>query len=142
MTNEILITSEDFLAITKAFKKSPVTHIKKMINKKFTLTILIHILFLNQHKFGEFTTIKTMNSKTLTYTLQDMVKNELIRKKVYQKSPRITKYFITKKGKALVQVYMHMINFSIQYYGKEILVDTKINKIEDLFSKDMLNLVQ
>lgn len=138
----MLITHEDFLTITKAFKKSPVTHIKKMINKKFTLTILIHILFLNQHKFGEFTTIKTMNSKTLTYTLQDMVKNELIRKKVYQKSPRITKYFITKKGKALVQVYMHMINFSIQYYGKEILVDTKINKIEDLFSKDMLNLVQ
>jgi len=138
----VLITHEDLLTITKAFKKSPVTHIKKMINKKFTLTILIHILFLNQHKFGEFTTIKTMNSKTLTYTLQDMVKNELIRKKVYQKSPRITKYFITKKGKALVQVYMHMINFSIQYYGKEILVDTKINKIEDLFSKDMLNLVQ
>ena len=137
-----MITTEDFLVITKAFKKSPVTHIKKMINKKFTLTILIHILFLNQHKFGEFITIKTMNSKTLTYTLQDMTKNGLIRKKVYQKSPRITKYFITKKGKALVKVYMHMINFSIQYYGKDILTDTKINKIEDLFSKDMLKLVQ
>jgi len=83
-----------------------------------------------------------MNSKTLTYTLRDMIKNELVRKKVYQKSPKVTKYFITKKGKALVQVYMHMINFVMENYGKDILVDEKQKKIEDLFSKEMLKQIQ
>ena len=137
-----MITHEDFLVVTKAFKKSPVAHVKKMINKKFTLTILLHIWLLKQHKFGELITIRNMNSKTLTYTLQDMTKNELIRKKIYQKSPKVTKYFITKKGKALVQVYMHMINFAMEYYGKNILVDKKQRRIEDLFSKEMIEEIQ
>ena len=137
----MLITHEDFLAITKAFKKSPVAHVKKMINKKFTFTILLHIWFLKQHKFGELITIRNMNSKTLTFTLNDMIKNELIRKKVYQKSPKITKYFITKKGKAMVRLYMHMINFAMENYAKDILVDEKPKKIEDLFSKEMLKLL-
>ena len=137
-----MITSEDFLAITKAFKKSPVAHVKKMINKKFTFTLLLHIWFLKQNKFGELITIRNMNSKTLTFTLRDMTKNELVRKKIYQKSPKVTKYFITKKGKALVQIYMHMINFAMEYYGKSILVDEKSQKIEDLFSKEMLEKIQ
>ena len=142
MLNYVLITSEDFLAITKAFRKSPVAHVKKMINKKFTFTLLLHIWFLKQNKFGELITIRNMNSKTLTYTLRDMTKNELIRKKTYQKSPKITKYFITKKGKALVQIYIHMINFSMKYYGKNILVNEKSQRIEDLFSKEMLEKIQ
>ncbi len=137
-----MITSEDFLAITKVFKKSPVAHVKKMINKKFTFTLLLHIWFLKQNKFGELITIRNMNSKTLTYTLRDMTKNELVRKKIYQKSPKVTKYFITKKGKALVKIYMHMINFAMEYYGKNILVDEKSQKIEDLFSKEMLKKIQ
>jgi len=137
-----LITSEDFLAITKVFKKSPVAHVKKMINKKFTFTLLLHIWFLKQNKFGELSTIRNMNSKTLTYTLRDMTKNELVRKKIYQKSPKVTKYFITKKGKALVKIYMHMINFAMEYYGKNVLVDEKSQKIEDLFSKEMLEKIQ
>jgi DNA-binding HxlR family transcriptional regulator len=113
-----------------------------MINKKFTLTILIHIWFLKQQKFGELITIKTMNSKTLTLTLRDMKKNGLIRKKIYQKSPRVTKYFITKKGKALLHVYMSIINFAMEYYSKEVLVDEKPKKIEDLFSKEIMKLVK
>ena len=82
-----------------------------------------------------------MNSKTLAYTLRDMIKNELVRKKVYQKSPKITKYFITKKGKALIRVYMYMINFVMENYGKDVLVDEKPKKIEDLFSKEMLKVL-
>ena len=137
-----MITHEDFGTIAKAFKKSPITHVKNMINKKFTLTILLHVWLLKQHRFGELATIKKINSKTLTFTLQDMIRNELIRKKVYQKSPKITKYFITKKGKALVGVYLHMINFAIEHYSKDILVDEKPKKIEDIFSKEMLEKIQ
>jgi len=138
----VLITHEDFLAVTKAFKKSPVALVKKMINKKFTFTLLLHIWFLKQHKFGELITIRNMNSKTLTYTLQDMAKNGLVRKKIYQKSPKVTKYFITKKGKALIRIYMHMINFAMEYYGKNILVNEKSKKIEELFSKEMMKQIQ
>jgi len=137
-----LITQKDYSEIVKAFKKSPVGLVKKMINKKYTFTILIHILLLKQNKFGELNKIKTMNSKTLTLTLRDLAKNELIRKKIYQKSPRVTKYFITKKGKALVRVYLHMINFAMEHYSKEVLVDEKPKKIEELLSKKILKLIQ
>ena len=137
-----MITTKDLEDVGKCFKQSPVSFVKKMINKKFTLTILIHIWFLKQHKFGELITIKTMNSKTLTLTLRDMAKNELIRKKIYQKTPKITKYFITKKGKALLQVYMHIINFAMENYSKAVLVDEKPKKIEDLLSKEILKLVK
>ncbi len=137
-----MITTNDLEDVGKCFKQSPVGFVKKMINKKFTLTILIHIWFLKQHRFGELITIKTMNSKTLTLTLRDMTKNELIRKKIYQKNPKITKYFITKKGKALLQVYMHIINFAMENYSKVVLVDEKPKKIEDLLSKEILKLVK
>ncbi|MGH1520881.1 MAG: winged helix-turn-helix transcriptional regulator [Nitrosopumilus sp.] len=137
-----MITHEDFGMVSKIFKKSPVTHVKKMINKKFTLTILLHIWLLKQNRFGELSTIKKMNSKTLTFTLQDMIQNELIRKKIYQKSPKITKYFITKKGKALVKVYLNMINFAMENYSKEILLDGEPKKIEEVFSKEMLRIIQ
>ena len=137
-----MITTKDLEDVGKCFKQSPVGFVKKMINKKFTLTILIHIWFLKQHRFGELITIKTMNSKTLTLTLRDMTKNELIRKKIYQKNPKITKYFITKKGKALLQVYMHIINFAMENYSKAVLVDEKPKKIEDLLSKEILKLVK
>lgn len=128
--------------ISRTFKKSPVTHVKKMINKKFTFTILLHIWLLKQNRFGELITIKKMNSKTLTFTLQDMIQNQLIRKKTYQESPKITKYFITRKGKALVKVYLNMINFAMEYYSKDILVDEKPKKIEDIFSEEMLKIIQ
>ena len=137
-----MITTKDLEDIGKCFKQSPVGFVKKMINKKFTLTILIHIWFLKQHKFGELITIKTMNSKTLTLTLRDMTKNGLIRKKIYQKTPRVTKYFITKKGKALLQVYLTMINFAMEHYSKEVMVEEKPKKIEDLFSKEIMQLVK
>lgn len=137
-----MITTKDLEDVGKCFKQSPVGFVKKMINKKFTLTILIHIWFLKQHKFGELITIKTMNSKTLTLTLRDMIKNGLIRKKIYQKTPKITKYFITKKGKALLQVYMYIINFAMENYSKEVLVDEKPKRIEDLLSKEILNLLK
>ena len=128
--------------INSAFIKSPVFHVRNMINKKYTLTILIHVWLLKQHKFGQLKTIRTMNSKTLTLTLKDMQKNELIRKKTYPTMPKTTKYFITKKGKALVRIYIQMINFSIDHYAKEILVDQKIKRIEDLFSKEMLKAIE
>lgn len=137
-----MITTKDLEQVGKCFKQSPVGFVKKMINKKFTLTILIHIWFLKQQKFGELMTIKTMNSKTLTLTLKDMTKNGLIRKKIYQKTPKVTKYFITKKGKALIGVYMHIINFAIENYSKEVLVDEKPKKLEDLFSNEILQLVK
>ncbi len=137
-----MITKEDLKEINKMFKKSPVAHVRKMINKKYTLTILIHIWLLKQHKFGQLKTIRTMNSKTLTFTLRNMVDNEIIRKKTYPTIPKTTKYFITQKGKALLRVYLDMINFSMQYYPKEILVDEKPRKIEDLFSKDMLKMIK
>lgn len=137
-----MITHDDFVNVSKQFKKSPVTLVKNMINKKFTFTILIHIWFLRQHKFGELATIKTMNTKTLTLTLRDMIKHELIRKKTYQTSPKITKYFITKKGKELVRVYMTMINFAMQNYSMQIMVEGKPKQLEDVFSAEIMKLVQ
>ena len=135
------MTKDDLKEINKMFKKSPVAHVRKMINKKYTFTILLHVWLLKQHKFGQLKTIRTMNSKTLTFTLRNMVDNELIRKKTYMTTPKTTKYFITKKGKALLHVYLQMINFSMQYYPKDILVDEKPRKIEDLFTKDMLKVI-
>lgn len=136
-----MVTKENLKEINKMFKKSPVAHVRKMINKKYTLTILIHIWLLKQHKFGQLKTIRTMNSKTLTFTLRNMIDNQLIKKKTYSTTPKITKYFITQKGKALLHVYLHMINFSMQHYPKEILVEEKPMKIEDMFTKNMRKII-
>ena len=136
-----MITKENLRDVGKEFKQSPVAFVNNILKKKFTLAILIHIWFLKEHRFGELINIKTMNSKTLTLTLRNMTASGLIRKKIIQASPKITRYYITKKGKALLQIYMHMINFAMQYYSKEILVDKKPKNIEDIFSKEMLDAI-
>ena len=82
-----------------------------------------------------------MNSKTLTYTLQDTIKNEGVRKKL-SKISKSYKIFYDKKSKTLVQVYIHMINFVIECYSKDILVNQKQKRIEDLFDKEMLKEIQ
>ena len=138
-----MITREDLRDVGKEFKQSPVAFVNNILKKKFTLAILIHIWFLKEHRFRELITIRSMNSKTLTLTLRNMVKTGLIRKKViHTTSPKTTKYYVTKKGKALLQVYIHMINFAMQYYSKEILIDEKPKKIEEIFSKEMLRIIQ
>ena len=137
-----MITKKDLRSIGKEFKQSPVAFVNNMLKKKFTLAILIHIWFLKEHRFGELNTIHSMNSKTLTLTLRNMVKNGLLRKKFFQKSPRVTGYYITKKGKDLLQIYMHMISFAMQHYSKDILVDEKPKNIDDVFSKNILKLIQ
>ena len=136
-----MITKEDLRDVGKEFKQSPVAFVNNILKKKFTLAILIHIWFLKEHRFGELINISSMNSKTLTLTLRNMTKSGLIRKKIIQTSPKSTRYYITKKGKALLQVYIHMINFAMQYYSKEILVDEKPKKIEDIFSPEMLKAI-
>ena len=137
-----MITREDLHDVGKEFKQSPVAFVNKILKKKFTLAILIHIWFLKERRFGELITIRSMNSKTLTLTLRNMTKSGLLRKKVIQTSPKSTKYYITKKGKALLQVYIHMINFAMQYYNNDILVDEKPKKIEEIFSEEMLEKIQ
>ena len=138
-----MITREDLRDVGKEFKQSPVAFVNSMLKKKFTLTILIHIWFLKEHRFRELITIRSMNSNTLTLTLRDMTKTGLIRKKViHTTSPKTTKYYITKKGKALLQVYIHMINFAMQYYSKEVLIDERPKKIEEIFSKEILRTIQ
>ena len=138
-----MITREDLRDVGKEFKQSPVAFVNNILKKKFTLAILIHIWFLKEHRFGELITIRSMNSKTLTLTLRNMTKSGLIRKKIIiQTSPKSTKYYITKKGKALLQVYMHMINFAMEYYSKDILVGEKPKKIEQVLSKEILKIIQ
>ena len=137
-----MITKEDLRHIGKEFKQSPVAFVNNILKKKFTLAILIHIWFLKEHRFRELSNISSMNSKTLTLTLRNMIKSGLIRKKIIQTYPKSTRYYITKKGKALLQVYIHMINFAMQYYSQEILVDEKPKKIEDIFSPEMLKAVK
>lgn len=137
-----MITREDLRDVGKEFKQSPVAFVNNILKKKFTLAILIHIWFLKEHRFGELITIRSMNSKTLTLTLRNMTKSGLIRKKIIQTSPKSTKYYVTKKGKALLQVYMHMINFAMEYYSKDVLVSEKPKKIEQVLSKEILKIIQ
>ncbi|MGI9565834.1 MAG: winged helix-turn-helix transcriptional regulator [Nitrosopumilus sp.] len=139
-----MVTREDLRDVGKEFKQSPVAFVNNILKKKFTLAILIHIWFLKEHRFGELITIRSMNSKTLTLTLRNMAKSGLIRKKIITQtsSPKSTKYYITKKGKALLQVYMHMINFAMEYYSKDVLVDGKPKKIEQVLSKEILKIIQ
>lgn len=96
-----MITKEDLRDIGKEFKQSPVAFVNNILKKKFTLAILIHIWFLKEHRFGELSNISSMNSKTLTLTLRNMIKSGLIRKKNNSNVSKINKILYHKKRQGI-----------------------------------------
>jgi DNA-binding HxlR family transcriptional regulator len=91
----------------------------KLFGQKFAFHIVLNMLFLNQKRFSQFLkSIDGLNTKTLSIRLKDLEKWGIIERNVTQKRPIQVEYSLTEKGKALEQVLIKLVEFSITFETK------------------------
>ena len=107
---------------TTTFRSNcPIACLLDIIGVKWTL-LVIRDLFLNKHRFGEFTdSPERIPTNILTERLKRLEAAGIICKELYQQKPPRAEYFLTQKGAELGQVLAAMRNWSQQHiYGVKI----------------------
>ncbi len=101
---------------TIPFRSScPVACLLDIIGDKWTL-LIIRDLFLNKHRFGEFSdSPERIPTNLLAERLKRLEAAGLICKELYQLKPPRAEYFLTRKGADLGQVLAAMRNWSQQH---------------------------
>lgn len=80
----------------------------KVIGSKWTMLIL-HNLFENKKRFGQLQRELTdISPKTLSLRLQELEKEGIITRKIFNEIPLHVEYSLTKKGHSLQDVFTQM----------------------------------
>jgi len=121
-------------------KCCPIHNSLKIFQQKFALNIIRNMMILKHKKFNQFLgAIEGINTKTLSIRLKELEKYGLIDRKVTQKRPLQVEYSLTKKGKALNSILLHMAEFSALYEPEKIFKDKKPKTMKRLFGTEILS---
>jgi DNA-binding HxlR family transcriptional regulator len=119
-------------------KCCPVFNTFNIIGKKFSLLILRNMLYDKQKRFNEFlNSIEEINPKTLSIRLNEMEKDGLIKRQVYNETPIRIEYYLTQKGKELQPIMEQMALFSVKYCCDQIFDNPDPIKIEKITAKSI-----
>jgi len=121
-------------------KCCPIQNSLKIFQQKFALNIIRNMMILKHKKFNQFLgSIEGINTKTLSIRLKELEKYGLIDRKVAQRRPLQVEDSLTKKGKALNSILLHMAEFSALYEPEKIFKDKKPMKMKRLFGTEILS---
>ncbi len=121
-------------------KGCPINNGLKIFQQKFALNIIRNMMMLKQSKFSQFLgSIERINTKTLSVRLKELEEYGLIERKVTQQRPLKVEYSLTKKGKALNSILVHMAEFSFQYEPEKIFKDKKPRHVKKYFGTEILS---
>lgn len=80
----------------------------KIVGSKWTMMIL-HNLFDGTKRFGQLQkSLHPISPKTLSQRLQELEKEGIINKKIFQEIPLHVEYSLTKKGQSLGDIFNQM----------------------------------
>lgn len=87
----------------------------KIIGSKWTMMIL-HNLFDGTKRFGQLQkTLAPISPKTLSQRLQELEKEGIVHKKIFQEVPLHVEYSLTKKGESLDNIFNQMRKWGEQH---------------------------
>ncbi len=133
------LTLQEHLKIW-GLKSCPINNSLKIFQQKFALNIIRNMMILDHTKFSQFLgSIEGINTKTLSIRLKELEGYGLIERNVTQKRPLHVEYSLTKKGKALNSILLHMGEFSALYEPEKIFKDKKPKKMKQLFGTEILS---
>ena len=93
------------------------------------------MIILGHTRFNQFETIEDINPKTLAVRLKEMMKNDLIERKVYPGIPVRVEYFVTEKGKSVLPILEQMLAFSMKYAPEEVFADGKSRSFKEVLGR-------
>ena len=93
----------------------PLANCLDLIGDKWTL-ILLRDMYLGKARYGDFlTSDESITTNILSSRLKDMIKNDLIEKKAYQRKPIRYEYSLKQSGKDLLPVVQSMSKWADKY---------------------------
>jgi len=118
-------------------KVCPINNTFRLIGKKFTVLILGNMMHLGHTRFNQFLEIEEINARILSARLKEMVKDGLIKRKIFHETPVRVEYALTEKGKALHPLLDQMASYSMQHGPIEVFKDGKVRKLEEVYGHDL-----
>ena len=120
-------------------KACPIETSIKYIGKKWSINIL-RDLFRGKKRFIEFLKENPkLSTKMLSARLKELEKNQLVEKRIIQKSPIIAVYHLTEKGRALKNILYELSIFSINQYSSDVFADVRLKNEMVNHAKKMFN---
>jgi DNA-binding HxlR family transcriptional regulator len=93
----------------------------KLVDKKFAVTILGSMIYLNHKRFSEFlSSIDGINQKTLSLRLREMLGSGLVKKKIVLDSPPRTEYILTEAGWGMKPILEQLARYCIEFHPPEV----------------------
>ncbi|MBI5145908.1 MAG: helix-turn-helix transcriptional regulator [Thaumarchaeota archaeon] len=118
-------------------KNCPINTTFEIIGKKFTLNILRNMIYMNHSRFNQFLgNVEGISPKTLSRRLDEMEKDKLIKRSVFNETPVRIEYTLTEKGKFVQSILEQMAVFSMKYEAKTIFRDCKPHTFKQVFGKN------
>lgn len=88
----------------------------KIIGSKWTMMIL-HNLFENKKRFGELQReLASISPKTLSSRLQELEKDGIVKRKIFNEVPLHVEYSLTEKGQSLSSIFAQMAKWGEQHH--------------------------
>jgi len=110
------MTEKDCLKEVEDFNKTGFNYTISQIAGKYKLTVLYAIY---RHKIIRFNELQRylniLSHKTLSNTLKELEKDDLIIRKEYPKIPPKVEYFLSKKGKSFIPILYAMCDWGEKY---------------------------
>lgn len=87
----------------------------KIIGSKWTMLILHHLLT-GEKRFGQLQkSLHPISPKTLSQRLQELEKDGIVSKKIFQEIPLHVEYSLTQKGESLNNIFQQMSKWGQQH---------------------------
>ncbi len=99
----------------------PVEKTVTLIGSKWSILIIKELhLGKESIRFNELLkTLKPISSRTLSLKLKELVKYEVVKKKIVSFTPPFAEYSLTEKGKDLSMVIRSMAEWSLKWHSEE-----------------------
>ena len=88
----------------------PIQNAVQLFNKKWSI-LIIRDMFFGKKQFSEFKEGKDISNKVLSSCLKDLEEKKIVEKRVIDKTPLTTEYYLTEAGKHLNKVLYELASF-------------------------------
>ena len=110
------IEEKDCLKSVESYNKTGFNYTMSQINGKYKLTVLYAVYRHKTIRFNELQRyLKIVSHKSLSNTLKELEKSNLIIRKEYQQIPPKVEYCLSDKGKTFIPILYKMCDWGEKY---------------------------
>ncbi|HMK82871.1 MAG TPA: helix-turn-helix domain-containing protein [Candidatus Bathyarchaeia archaeon] len=116
------------------FKNCPIRTSLGVLGKKWTMLIMRDIGFLKVDRFNEMLrTLPGLTPRVLSMRLMELKKNGFIKEIEIQRTPRLVRWGLTRKGRDTLPILMSFIAFGAKWHSDIVFEDRQPRTPEELF---------